>query len=360
MSNLPPSRMPRLDSDYNAPSFQPAPPDPPRNEGRLVNRTALWVIAAMSTGFLLPICACVGLCFTVTIWFNTAFDGLQESQDLSGPAIGIIELSGPIYSGDAFGASEGHLRSQIEWMEDTEDIKAIVIRANSPGGEVNASDEIWHAVSQINKPVVVSVQGTCASGCLYIASGADEIYATRSSLVGSIGVISYFFNAEELLDKIGVEADVIATGEAKDFGSLFRDMTPAEEAFWRDQMSILLDNFISAIANRSGSTLSEADVRELATGQAWIAEDALQLGLIDEIGYEEDAVERAADLAGISSYRVQEYPFTLGIFSDLFSISARLAERDSLFEIPDSRDLVESIQQPSLQYRYMGPADHPE
>ena len=363
MANMPPSRMPSLGDDppsYSPPPPQYASPPPTRNtEGKLVNRTALWVIAAMSVGFFLPVCACAFLCFSTGIWFNQFADQLQQNELETGPAIGIIDLSGPILGGDGFGASEGYMRKQIEWMEETSDIKAIVVRANSPGGEVNASDEIWHVLSQVKKPVVVSVQGICASGCLYIASAADEIHATRSSQVGSIGVISYFFNAEELLDNIGIEPEVIATGDSKDFGSFFRDMTAEEEAFWRDQMNVLLDNFIDAVANRPGSNLSVADVRELATGQVWVAEDALKLGLIDDIGYEEDVIKRAADLAGISNYRVQEYPFDFGIFSAFFN-SASSLDTKSIFELPTAQDLSNSLQQPAIQYRYFGPYDLPK
>jgi protease-4 len=330
--------------------FDKRPPAPPPRGN---DRTILWVIMAMLMGFFAPICAIALLCSVSVFALNQLFGDFAAGDTGSGPAIGIIELEGVIYNGDGPGASEGNMRAQLEWMEKNKDVKAIVIRANSPGGDANASDEIWQAVKGIRKPVIVSVQGLCASGCLYIASGADEIMATRNSLVGSIGVISTFFNAEALLEKIGVEANVIATGESKDFGSIFRDMTPEEEAYWRTQLEDVLAHFIDVVANRPGSTLSVADVRELATGEVWSAQIALNHGLVDSIGYEDDAVERAAQLVNLRDYRVVEYPFNFS-FSDLFVQAAEL-QPESIFNVPSAEELLDKMQQPSLQYRYLGP-----
>ncbi len=247
-------------------------------------------------------------------------------------------------------------------MADNNDVEAVVIRANSPGGGVNASDEMWYAVEQFRqdtgKPVVVYMQGLCASGCLYVAAATDELFANRNTLVGSIGVISTFFNAEELLDDIGVEAQVVATGDTKDFGSIFRELTPEEEAFWRIQIGVVLDNFIDVVANRDGSTLTTAQVTELANGRVWIASEALNLGLIDQIGYEDDAIAYAASLAGLRDYRVIEYPFNLSFF-EIFSATTNLPNLESYFALPSANDLVDSLQQPPLQYRYLGPYEQP-
>jgi protease-4 len=342
------------------PMYMPPPPRPNR-EASLVNRTAFWMIAATSIGFLLPVCVCVGLCLLLLAGLTAISEDWSTLGDETGPAVGVIELSGPIFNGTGFGASTDHMRAQLEWMNENSDVRAIVIRANSPGGSVDASDEIWYEVGKINKPVVVSVQGLCASGCLYVASAADEIWATRSSLVGSIGVISTFFNVEELLDDVGVEVQVIATGENKDFGSPFRPMTLEEEVFWRDQSEALLNNFITVVASRPGSSLTSNDVRELANGRVWIAPTAQNLGLVDNIGYEDEAIRRAADLAGMGSYRVQEYPFNFGFLS-LFSAESAAALRemsDGYFDLPDSRELLDTFQQAPLQYRYFGPYDNP-
>lgn len=368
MTDLPPSQMPTL-GDENRPESRMSPsapmagrtpprpypmsPPPPRSsEGR----TALWVIIAMLVGFMVPICTCISLVALTFLGFASLVNQFEPEAE-TGPAIGIIDLNGIITGGNSFGASRGYLLDQIEWMEKNSDVRAIVVRANSPGGDASASDEIWYALSQVEKPVVISMQGLCASGCLYIASAGDEIFATRNSLVGSIGVISTFFNAEELIDEIGVEVEVIATGNSKDFGSLFRELTPEEEAYWREQIAVTLDHFIQTVANRPGSQLSTGQVRELATGEVWVAPIAFDLKLIDQIGYEEQAIERAADLANLRNYRLQEYPLEFNLLR-LFSPTSFLQDvPEGLFELPNTYDVLESFQQPALQYRYFGPYD---
>lgn len=377
MSNLPPSQMPTLGGDEPQGSYRPPPqhpppyyqppqppqfnyppPAPPSNSGRDTRRTAFWIIFSMLAGFFVPICAVAFMCFVSFMGLSYVINNLSDVDVTDGPTIGIIDLEGPIYGGTGPGASEEFMTEQIQWMDENSDIKAIVVRADSPGGDANASDIIWYELSKVEKPVVIYVEGMCASGCLYIASAGDEIMASRNSLVGSIGVISVFFNAEELLDKVGVEANVIATGESKDFGSMFRDMTPEEEDYWRRQIADVLDNFIDVVANRPNSTLSVADVRELATGEVWSAPTAQQNGLVDDIGYEDKAIKRAADLAGISSYEVQEYPFDYFTWSTFFASASQL-QVESVYTLPTTDDLLNSLQQPGLQYRYFGPYDNP-
>lgn len=302
------------------------------------------IFAAFIVGGMLPVVACSCLVFATLAGFGVFLGDLSGAEQETGPAVGVIDLYGPIVEGSGFGTNPAYIKEQLDWMDENKDVKALVIRADSPGGGVNASDEIWKAVEDFSKPVVVYMHGTCASGCLYVASAADESIASRNTVVGSIGVISTFFNVEELTDDVGVSVDVIITGENKDFGSPFREMTEEERAFWKGQLEIVLDHFVQVVANRSGSTLTEAQVRELATGQAWIAPDALQLGLIDSLGYEKDALDYAAQLAGMGDYRVQEYPFG---FSELFR----------LFTSPSFslKSAVDEVIQPVLEYRYYGP-----
>lgn len=360
MGGRPPQPLPQ--QPYRPPmqppmGYMPPPPPPPSNTGKV----AFWVIAAMATGFFLPICACAFIC-VVSFASLTALSSDLAGEE-TGPAVGVIELVGPISTGGGFGATTENFQAQLDYMAENDDVEAVVIRANSPGGGVNASDEMWYAVDQFRqetgKPVVVYMQGTCASGCLYVAAAADELFANRNTLVGSIGVISTFFNAEELLNDIGVEAQVIATGENKDFGSLFREITPEEEAFWREQIGAVLDIFVDVVANRPGSTLSAGQVRELADGRVWIASEALNLGLIDQLGYEDDAIAYAASLAGMGDYRVQEYPYNFGFF-EFFSAASEVGELEGYFSLPSTNDLMDSLQQPPLQYRYLGPYDQPQ
>lgn len=369
-SSAPPPKQPFNDmggrpaqppSTYRPPVPPPMAYLPPPPASNNTGKIAFWVIAATATGFFLPICACTFVCIVSIASLSALSSDLSGEE--TGPAVGVIELVGPISTGGGFGATTENFQAQLDYMADHDEVEAVVIRANSPGGGVNASDEMWYALDQFRQdtgmPVVVYMQGTCASGCLYVASAADELFANRNTLVGSIGVISTFFNAEELLEDIGVEAQVIATGETKDFGSLFREITPEEENFWRTQIEIVLDTFIDVVANRPGSTLSTGQVRELADGKVWIAPEALNLGLIDQLGYDEDAIAYAASLAGMRDYRVLEYPFNFDFF-EIFNVASNFDTLEGYFALPSTNDLLDSLQQPPLQYRYLGPYDQPQ
>lgn len=354
--------------------YQPRPPQPPpyygpppRNSGN-GGTIAVWVLVSLVTGFLLPVCACILLISSSFVGLGALSSSITEVDQETGPAVGVIDLNGPLTTGESFSASTGYFQTQLDWMADERDVRALVIRANSPGGGIGASDEMWNSLRQFRdetgKPVVVYMRGTCASGCLYVSAAADELVANRNALIGSIGVISTFFDASELLDDIGVSVDVIVTADSKDFGSFYRPLTDEERQFWASQIDIVLQNFIDVVANRPNSTLSTSDVAELATGRVWIAEEALDLGLVDSLGYEEDALDRAAALANIRNYRVQEYPFDfsfLNIFSGTgFEAALDAVQTEPIFTLPTTNDLLNSVQQPPLQYRWMGPAELPE
>lgn len=354
---LPPNRLggyrpnpPRPSLGGNLPPIAP----PPSSSSD--SRSVMWVVIGIVVGFMIPTCVCMMLIVISAFSFNNVLSQLSQTEE-TGDAVGIIDLTGPISTGDGFGATTGNIQDQLDWMEDNEDVKAVVIRANSPGGGVNASDEIWNMVYTFKKPVVVYVHGTCASGCLYIASAASEIVASRNSQIGSIGVISTFFDVSELLDDIGVDVDVVITGENKDFGSPFREITEEERAFWQEQIELILDNFIEVVANRDGVSLTEEDVRQMATGQVWVASQALELELIDSIGYEDDAINVAARLAGVRNPRIVEYPYDFNLF-DIFG-SPFLGNAEGYFDLPNAEDVLETFQQPALQYRYYGPYDRP-
>jgi len=237
-------------------------------------------------------------------------------------------------------------------------VKAIVVRANSPGGDANASDIIWERLARVQKPVLVSVNGLCASGCYYIAMGADpnEIYATPNSLIGSIGVISQFINVQELADELGIEVEVVATGENKDFGSLFRPLSEEEKAYWREQLAVTLENFLTRVEG-GRPNLTRADIEALANGRVWSASIAQDMGLIDGILYPQDVYQRAAELGGIrrSDFRLIESPYVPDIFSLLGS-----AGLQNGLTLPDANDVLDSLQQAPIQYRYLGPYRHEE
>jgi protease-4 len=202
--------------------------------------------------------------------------------------------------------------SQLDEAESNPDVKAILIRVNSPGGSAAASQEIYEELKKVEKPVVVSVSETCASGAYYISAAADSIIANRSSSVGSIGVIMQIPNFEGLFEQLGIEYVTIKQGEFKDVGSPDRPITEEETSMLEAQLKEIYEQFISDVADSRGMEISE--VRELATGWVYLGTEALDLGLIDEIGNYKDAIEAAAELGGIKGEPVvikQEYSYSL-------------------------------------------------
>jgi len=206
--------------------------------------------------------------------------------------VGVIEIRGVIASADQIVARLSEFRQQ-------DNIRAIVLRIDSPGGAVGASQELFTEVKRTNavKPVVVSMGSVAASGGLYAALGAEKIIANPGSLTGSIGVIIKFANLEELFDKIGYRSETIKSGELKDIGASGRPMLPAERAMLQEMIDGVHDQFVTAVVKSRG--LPEAAVRAFADGRIFPGSKALELGLIDGLGNLNDAAMAAAELAGM-------------------------------------------------------------
>jgi protease-4 len=209
---------------------------------------------------------------------------------------GVISGTSGSYGG---GTTPEYVLDQISDAVDDDAVKAIVLRIDSPGGTVAASQEITLAVRRAAevKPVVASIGDIGASGAYMVASQCTEIVASPGSSVGSIGVIMEVLNLEGLLEKLGVEFTVLTKGEFKDVGSSYREMTDDEKAMLEGTMTRAYDQFIADVA--LGRGMSEAEVRELATGWVWLGEEALELGLVDRLGNYDDAIDAAAELGGI-------------------------------------------------------------
>lgn len=194
------------------------------------------------------------------------------------------------------------VRQVVDNIIKDESIGAVVLRVESPGGAVTASDEILHAINRLRSerdlPIVASYGGMAASGGYYISCDADRIFAQPTSITGSIGVILQAFTVEELLDKVGVEPEVVTSSLAdkKALGSPLKSWT--EEDRQRAQMltNSIQDRFIEVVATGRSDVLSEEEVRALATGEIFTTEDALEQKLIDEVGYIDDALDHAVSL----------------------------------------------------------------
>ena len=209
-----------------------------------------------------------------------------------GEQVGVVEVQGII-------ADAKETIRQLRHFRDDENIRAIVLRVDSPGGVVGPSQEIYREVAKTRqvKKVVASMGAVAASGGYYVVASADGIIANPGTITGSIGVIMEYTNVKELFAKIGLAPVVIKSGDLKDAGSPVRDMTPKEEKYLQAFVQELHEQFVAAIAE--GRQMEIDAVRQLADGRIYTGADAKSLGLVDRIGNLEDAVQWAGELAGV-------------------------------------------------------------
>jgi len=234
---------------------------------------------------------------------------------LSRPAAGkivVIPLSGTITTGDSslFSSSTitpGLVREYLTKAEKDPAVTAIVFRIESPGGEIEPCQEILLEIERVKEtmPIVVSMGGTAASGGYYISTQADKIVALPTTQTGSIGVISQLINVEGLLEKLGIQIETFKGGKYKDMYWGFRELTPEEEEIMQEMIDEYYEQFIGVVAEGRG--LSKDDVRDLATGQLYSGAKAKELGLVDELGDLNTAINLAAELAGIEAPKVEYY-----------------------------------------------------
>ncbi len=192
-------------------------------------------------------------------------------------------------------------------------VKAVILRLDTPGGEVTASDIVYHEVlrfkERTGRPVVGLMMSVAASGGYYIASACDHIVAHPSTLTGSIGVISVFPSVEGLMNKVGVKVSVVKSGASKDSGSPFRDMTEEDRVIFQGIIDEYYEGFLAVVAKGRKGRIPEAELRTIADGRVYTAPQALKLGLIDAVGYFEDAYAKARELAGLKSARLVSYTY---------------------------------------------------
>jgi protease-4 len=217
-------------------------------------------------------------------------------------------------------------------------VKAVVLRLDTPGGEVTASDIIYHEIlrfkERTGRPVVGLMMSVAASGGYYIASACDSIVAHPSTLTGSIGVISIFPSVEALMAKVGVKVNVIKSGPSKDSGSPFRDMTEEDKKIFQGIIDEYYEGFLAVVARGRKGRIAAAELRTIADGRVYTAPQALKLGLIDAIGYFDDAFGKARDLASLKSAKLVSYTYFpktktniyAGRLGDLSPLDVKVAE----------------------------------
>ncbi len=271
---------------------------------------------------------------TVMIVLKSAapFSSLSFSQK-----IGVIPIKGPVSDSDS-------TISQLNEFRNNSAIKAIILRIDSPGGAVGPAQEIYREVVKTSdtKHVIASLGSVAASGGYYIAVGADKIVANPGTITGSIGVIMEFMRVEGLLDKIGIELEVLKSGEFKDIGSPHRELTQRDREILDALIADIQNQFIEAVANGRG--LPSDQVGRIADGRVFSGARAKELELVDMLGNFEDAVALAKDMAGIKGEAALVYP---------------KKDRMSLWESflrGAARSIVKAFQEvkPRFEYRWNG------
>jgi protease IV len=326
-----------------------------------MNTHPYWrLLGALALGFGLPVLACYGLVITLALAFRLMTAGtpapggqFASSGPATGPAVAVIRVEGLITSGEASPfstdavAAAGTLVEQIDQANADPDVKSILLYVNSPGGGVTASDVIFHALKGVDKPIVVLMGDLAASGGYYISMASDWIIANPNTLTGSIGVISEFPNADGLLEKVGVDFVVITSGPRKDFGSPYREMTSDERQYWQTIIDEAYTGFVAIVADGRGLPVEQ--VLPLADGRVYTGRQALDAGLIDALGYEADAIAKAAELGGITGQpRLIEYTPSPGLL-DLLSAAA---EPRSL--LPTVAEVWTLFGHPRLEAKWVG------
>jgi protease-4 len=251
-------------------------------------------------------------------------------KDKSGNVIAVYYASGEISQSKSdvtsTGSSDGiygdQMTGDLRKLREDDDVKAVVLRVNSPGGSAFASEQIWREVQLLKekKPVVVSMGDYAASGGYYISCAATRIVADATTLTGSIGIFGLFPNAEDLLqNKLGLHFDGVKTNKLADAGGLYRPFNSEESAMMQQYIERGYALFVKRVADGRGKTPEE--IEQIAEGRVWTGEAALQNGLVDDLGGLDKALETAVSLAGVEGYTVVNYPENESMFNQLLNLT---------------------------------------
>ena len=236
---------------------------------------------------------------------------VKRAKPKSENRVAVLYAEGTIVADGGDGITAQNILKQMKEIKKDENVKAVVFRVNSPGGSADASEEIWHGVKELQAkglPVVVSMSDLAASGGYYISCAADYIIAEPTTLTGSIGIFGVIPNGKKLREKIGLDVDQASTHKhaAMEGNMVFQGMNSEEHALMQAMIERGYDLFTRRCAD--GRKMSQDDIKKIAEGRVWLGKDALEIGLVDSLGNIDDAIVKAAQLAGIESYDINYYP----------------------------------------------------
>lgn len=241
----------------------------------------------------------------------------QLIPDNGGDEVAVVYAVGEIDNGTTDGINTDKLSKQLLNLAKDDDVKAVVLRVNSPGGSAYGSEQVWHAVQVLkqHKKVVVSMGDYAASGGYYISCGADVIVADPTTITGSIGIFGVIPNIGPLADKIGLDHDVVKTSEGADFPRIWEPMNPIQQRRLQNYVNNGYSLFCKRCADGRKMQLNVLD--SIAQGRVWSGVRAQQIGLVDKLGTLADATQLAADMANLSEYHVKSYPAKTSLWESL-------------------------------------------
>jgi protease-4 len=275
---------------------------------------------------------------------------VQSGRGFAPPKIALIELDGMLANarvGGLLQAEENKLSlftQQLEKAESDDSVKAVVLRINSPGGTVTCSDTMYEMVkrfrAQTKKPVIADAQEVTASGAYYVACGCDRIVAHPTSVVGSIGVIFQTFEITGTMQKLGITSNAIASGPFKEMGSPFKQLQPDERALMQKMVDEYYARFVSVVT--TNRHVDPANIKQVTDGRVFSGEQARELGLVDQVGLLDDAIDLARTMATAPDAQVVMYKRPYGYSGSIYSTDSIQPPRSDVMrvEIPVADNLL--------------------
>ena len=247
--------------------------------------------------------------------------------------VAVLYLAGEITDEEGDGIVGKEVVKTLKKIAKDDDVKALVLRVNSPGGSADASEQIWHAIQKIKAdsiPVVVSMGDYAASGGYYISCGADYIYAEPTTLTGSIGIFGTIPNAAKLRDKVGLDIDGIKTNKHADLEAnmIYKGMNAEEFALMQTMVERGYDLFTGRCAE--GRHVSQDYIKSIGEGRVWLGVRGKEIGIVDEIGNINDAIAKAVDLAGLECYKLAYYPEMTDPYEELIKLFDNTTDEEKM------------------------------
>ena len=247
--------------------------------------------------------------------------------------VAVLYLEGEITDDSGDGIVGKQVVKTLKKIRKEDDIKALVLRVNSPGGSANASEDIWHAIQNIKSdsiPIVVSMGDYAASGGYYISCGADYIFAEPTTLTGSIGIFGTVPNVSKIRNKVGLDIDGVTTNKhsALESNMIYKGMNDAERQLMQTMVERGYELFTSRCAQ--GRHVEQSYIKSIGEGRVWLGDKGVEIGIVDELGNIDDAIAKAVELAGLESYQLTYYPEKKDAFAELLKMLDDSSEEERL------------------------------